>query len=574
MRRSEDIKGFKYKSFETKICQFADDTQILLDGSEQSIQNTITLLNNYSIISGLKVNYNKSELAPLGRSRMEIYTHNFSPGMKVTLDKLTILGIVIPTNGNIKDLVNLNFEEKKSKIEHIIDVWGKRNLTLFGKITILKNLVIPQLTYLLSVLPSPGENYLKTIDKAMISFLWDNKPPKIQREVICQRISNGGLNLTDIFTYNKSVKFQWIKKLLDENFESTWKKLVKQKLYIFENNLIFKCDLKQEDLEQLGIKSVFWRDILKYYFELKSMDKYKVNKDSVIWFNSSLKINGKILFDKKMFDKGIIYIKNLLKNNNHFKSFVEFQSEFNLQTNYLHYFSLQSVVKSKMDTVTAEEDEVGDSLIEVILNSNNLSKEMYSKLRRDVDEKVIIKGIDKWKNEAWNELTVENSFPEISIITNDFILKNFQFKLLHRILPTNKYLTMIGIKNCDKCNFCNLTTDSIFHYLWQCPIVEEFWQALKHWIEEKFECQVIFTVKSNIFSVNENDSPFPLYDFIIIFARYYIHCCKWSDKKPSLYVFVEKLLNREKIERINALHLDNLYKHNEMWKKLSENSML
>ena len=44
---------------------------------------------------------------------MEIYTHNFSPGMEVTLDKLKILGIVMPTNGNIKDLVNLNFVEKK-----------------------------------------------------------------------------------------------------------------------------------------------------------------------------------------------------------------------------------------------------------------------------------------------------------------------------------------------------------------------------------------------------------------------------------------------------------------------------
>ena len=66
VRRLEDITVFKYKRVETKICQFADDTQSLLDGSEQSIQNTIILLNNYSIISGLNVNYNKSELAPLG----------------------------------------------------------------------------------------------------------------------------------------------------------------------------------------------------------------------------------------------------------------------------------------------------------------------------------------------------------------------------------------------------------------------------------------------------------------------------------------------------------------------------
>jgi hypothetical protein len=30
---------------------------------------------------------------------MEIYTHNFSPGMKITVEKIKILGITIPTNG-------------------------------------------------------------------------------------------------------------------------------------------------------------------------------------------------------------------------------------------------------------------------------------------------------------------------------------------------------------------------------------------------------------------------------------------------------------------------------------------
>jgi hypothetical protein len=91
----------------------------------------------------VKVNYNKSELAPLGRFRMEIYTHNFSPGMRIT----------IPTNGKYEDLIKLNYDEKKVKIKNIIQSWNKRSLTLFGKVTIIKSLIVPQLTYLLSVLP-------------------------------------------------------------------------------------------------------------------------------------------------------------------------------------------------------------------------------------------------------------------------------------------------------------------------------------------------------------------------------------------------------------------------------------
>ena len=227
IEQGQDIKGFCYKTKEIKLSQYADDTQILLDGSEKSIRNTVNLLNNFTKISGLKVNYNKSELAPLGRSRMEIYTHNFSPGMKITVDKMKILGITIPTNGKYEDLIKLNYDEKKVKIKNIIQSWSKRSLTLFGKVTIIKRLIVPQLTYLLSVLPNPGQNYLKDIDSLIFNFLWDNKPPKLQREVILQKANQGGLNITDIYTYSKSMKFQWVKKLLDCSFESSWKDIIK-----------------------------------------------------------------------------------------------------------------------------------------------------------------------------------------------------------------------------------------------------------------------------------------------------------------------------------------------------------
>jgi hypothetical protein len=84
------------------------------------LENVVKLLDSYTEISGLKVNYNKSELVPLGKSRMEIYTHSVSPSMTITLNKIKILAITIPTNGNTEDLIRYNFEEKKEKIKCIV----------------------------------------------------------------------------------------------------------------------------------------------------------------------------------------------------------------------------------------------------------------------------------------------------------------------------------------------------------------------------------------------------------------------------------------------------------------------
>jgi hypothetical protein len=119
---------------------------------------------------------------------MEMYTHNFPPGMKMTLNKTKVLEVTLPTNGKIEDLIKLNFEEKKQKIKDIVYSWSKRSLTLFGKVTIIKSLIIPQITYLLPNLPNPEISYFKDIDKVIFSFLWDNKPPKLSRTMVLRKI--------------------------------------------------------------------------------------------------------------------------------------------------------------------------------------------------------------------------------------------------------------------------------------------------------------------------------------------------------------------------------------------------
>ena len=48
---------------------------------------------------------------------------------------------------------SLNFGEKIISLEKTLSIWQRRNLTLYGKINIVKTLGISQLIYLASVLP-------------------------------------------------------------------------------------------------------------------------------------------------------------------------------------------------------------------------------------------------------------------------------------------------------------------------------------------------------------------------------------------------------------------------------------
>ena len=58
----EDIKGIIYTKQEFKKSLFADDASFILDGSFKSFQTLIDILDNFSYISGLKLNAKKCQV--------------------------------------------------------------------------------------------------------------------------------------------------------------------------------------------------------------------------------------------------------------------------------------------------------------------------------------------------------------------------------------------------------------------------------------------------------------------------------------------------------------------------------
>ena len=60
IRNDQDIKGITINGNEYKLSQYADDTQLLLDGSENSLIEALPVLKLYYTISGLKINTEKT----------------------------------------------------------------------------------------------------------------------------------------------------------------------------------------------------------------------------------------------------------------------------------------------------------------------------------------------------------------------------------------------------------------------------------------------------------------------------------------------------------------------------------
>jgi hypothetical protein len=91
--------------------------------------------------------------------------------------------------------------------------WGKRNLTIMGKILIIKTLILPKFTFLASSCVV-AKMYIKEIESCFYRFIWKGKPNKIKRLTLIGDYEKGWLNMVDINSYFKSLKVSWVKRLL------------------------------------------------------------------------------------------------------------------------------------------------------------------------------------------------------------------------------------------------------------------------------------------------------------------------------------------------------------------------
>ena len=206
IRRDEEIRGT-----ECKLSQYADDTTMILDGSELSFSRTLYLLDIFADISGLKVNYEKTEALWIGSLKNSNTIIPSNKPITWAERKVYALGVWFSTS-DLKD-IEANFFEKIEKIKKMLSNWST---------AILKSLAVSQIVYVLSSLPTP-QGVIKEINSLLYDLLLDGKSDKIKRTEMINSYSKGGLKMIDIQSFNQSLKMKWIKGYLDDDNQAKWK---------------------------------------------------------------------------------------------------------------------------------------------------------------------------------------------------------------------------------------------------------------------------------------------------------------------------------------------------------------
>ncbi len=321
IRSNSNIKGIQIKERELKVSMLADDTTCYIDGSNESFENLFNVLDTFGKCSGCKVNLRKSKSIWIGSKKGSQVFPFQDKGLCWVSEKFNYLGINFSLN--LSSLFDLNYKVKLRKIEQTLNCWKARSLSLIGKVCVIKSLLLPQLLYLFSVLCIKiPESFFKTLNTLFFKFIWSGGNDRVKRDFLCLDYSWGGLRMVNVKCFAQAQKMVWVKYLLDNNYECTWKSIELQFLENFhtDSNILWKSHAPETLLSQL--KNIQLADSIRSWYEFRdkaaedlgyTSHEIKSQKCTCIWFNKNIRSKSKQFFYyDAWYSKGICTLSDVL----------------------------------------------------------------------------------------------------------------------------------------------------------------------------------------------------------------------------------------------------------------------
>ena len=231
--RIKALSSTSLNSYLPKVYAYADDVNATIKDEQDSLQNLFDEYNKLTLLSGLELNANKTEILRLGSNDERVYRVNYRNKYHVINSSLEVKinGVLFQRDPN--RLRKANVENVVSKMEKHLKSWTRRSLSTLGRILILKTFGISQAIFLMQSMKLECSDF-KTLNALLYKFLWNRNfhaskaPERIKREIVNTPIKFGGLGMLDISELDKSLKLKALGRMLKS--EHPFLKLVQNKL--------------------------------------------------------------------------------------------------------------------------------------------------------------------------------------------------------------------------------------------------------------------------------------------------------------------------------------------------------
>jgi exonuclease III len=563
------------------ISQFADDTSFAIRCNKESINKLFFLLKEFGNITGLKINIEKTEILIIGTTEIQDIPQKYR---KLVKDNVKSLGCKIYKSQTRTTEVNI--EEAVHKIKNMISKWNKRRMALSGKIAVIKSLLLPQVTYILSTMPSPNKEIQKELESLLFKFINKGGSDKIKRKILIGDYNSGGYKMVDLTSYIQSIKIRWMERLI--NTPGVWKKWVEKKCKV---NLAYlaRSNIKYKDLPFKFKKGSMWDEMWQEWCKenYKKAENIEEIMNQSLWFNSDLRINKDAVNWKKWEGQGIRWMADILEENNLNELRIlkkwELEDRYGIEIGQLEYNSLLTTIPKEwkrqirrqghLNEVDVEEEKEDYKLIDKIQDNKRPLNFIYKK-KIEKEHELPLNALNKWRRDlritATNkEILKDHTENHWSILSNK--LRSFNCNFLNRNVPTNRSLTIMKQKTDENCSFCgNKTKETLLHQYWECQTRKTIWHKLGALYQQATGKFMLMNKEKCLLGtgswIPKSKKIAKLQRSICLLTKHYIHICKCNeDEKPTgpgLELYLKRYI---RIERESARLKGCINKFEENW---------
>ena len=502
IKQNRHIQGIALSQDHTfhRILQFADDTTFFFKNLID-FREILSKIKQFSCFSGLTLNHSKSKIMRLSSSTPALSnTHNIE-----SVRKIKILGVTFAT-GKTANSLEENSAEIVDKIDRLILSWSKRDLTIKGKILVVKTFMLSQCIY---VMQSIGiqENILKVLNRKVFSFIWkrgqsgDKVKESINRQVICSPTEDGGLEMINLIEMHDSFMINWaisfccnplspnmiIPNILFKTLDGK---------HIFETN----CDPKT-----LNLKSAFWMRVMQTWFKHKNLKGSTTCISSYIWNNKDFTYKGKTLNFVSWYNKGIRYHRDISSNNRLLPLEEIIAKIGNSPQLIIEYHAVKfSYNRFYAKTIGLTLNKIGVTFKNKDIDELQKPKLIRTLIIKDSIEKPIC--VEFWRRQ--HGVTIDREIWELAQkATPEIRLQVLHWKLIHAIYPSNVKLMQMKIKDTELCPYCPNERDTISHFFFFCKKVQSLWKEVRSLVFTKHKIAINLTEVNVLTGFKKVDIP-------------------------------------------------------------------
>ena len=551
IRQSNEVEGVKIKlkhmnneQIEIKCCQYVDDSNSFLN-NKNVIERLIHILNKYEEVSGSKINVDKTVALTLTEGREEVVNE-----IKLCIGPAKVLGV--PIGGKDKNNNDTLWESLIKKLSDKLHIWTTRDLSLQGKTHIIRSVGVSKVLYAMEM-KLIDEKYIKQINQVIWKFLWSGKDIKFSKDICHMPRSLGGLGLVDIQILIKVKRINWIIRVLKQDGEQSWSKLIENYLRCLDNQFRVKFfALKVTDSTDLIDKAKipqFYKECLKFFQELSRIAKVNETEE-LLWCNHKYLLNRKPIAFKSWSRDGIIrpshlYTRGILNpvqikrkltwKAGFFFEFYTIKKMFPLEQvqnqnivdienhdklNILEYnFQLPDNSQKALKNLTSKD------LYNIFLHNKNPAN-----LTKTYWETYALPGITiNWT--SWYRYNFENRLTPRKVI-------DFNWKVCYNLIYVESKLRRMNYSD-GVCKVCLSETENVEHMLTSCLYKQKIWQLIEKVVRCSFGNSYSISrveVLSGVLPDDLQNDNVSIINMILGMTRYHLYLMRNLTKKEGQHI--------------------------------------